>query len=298
MLTFGSLFAACGGIDLGFERAGLTCAWQVEISEFRRRVLAKHWPDVRRHDDVRTFPTEPIDQWRADIIVGGDPCQENSRARITTGTRSPSLGAEFIRIVDILRPSIVVRENPTRVRADAPWPWWRFRSELERLDYAVLPFRLRACCLGAKHQRDRLFLLAEYSNAHSQPDWMRGRAADVSQAGAVQREARERQWVRSDVLPVVCGQALHADSERLERIDGQGESPEHVCRTGGDSRGTEQRNDVLSTSRVCRSRNDVPDYVERVSALGDAVVPAVAEWIGRRILATHAPNRPTNQPSN
>jgi site-specific DNA-cytosine methylase len=167
MLTFGSLFAACGGIDLGFERAGLTCAWQVEISDFRRRVLAKHWPGVRRHDDARTFPTEPIDQWRADIIVGGDPCQENSRARITAGTRSPSLGAEFIRIVDILRPSIVVRENPTRVRADAPWPWWRFRSELERLDYAVLPFRLRACCLGAKHQRDRLFLLAERTDAGS-----------------------------------------------------------------------------------------------------------------------------------
>jgi len=55
-LTFGSLFAGIGGIDLGFERAGLTCKWQVEINPYAQRVLAKHWPNVIRHDDIRTFP--------------------------------------------------------------------------------------------------------------------------------------------------------------------------------------------------------------------------------------------------
>lgn len=107
-MTFGSLFAGIGGFDLGFERAGLKCEWQVEIDPYCKRVLAKHWPNVRRWDDVRTFaktckaceeffdrfrcnsPDEcdcpkcsglcECDQWRVDVVCGGFPCQDISIA--------------------------------------------------------------------------------------------------------------------------------------------------------------------------------------------------------------------------
>lgn len=77
-MTFGSLFAGFGGFDLGFERAGLRCVWQVENNEYCRRVLAKHWPGLRRPHDVRDFP--PDDDWYADVICGGFPCQDISIA--------------------------------------------------------------------------------------------------------------------------------------------------------------------------------------------------------------------------
>jgi hypothetical protein len=106
-LTFGSLFAGIGGFDLGFERAGMRCAWQVEIAEFPSRVLAKHWPNVRRWDDVRTFP--PAGDWSVDVICGGDPCQENSAARTFGNVSQQSLGGEsdlpLSRLVTLCCPS-------------------------------------------------------------------------------------------------------------------------------------------------------------------------------------------------
>ena len=52
-MTFGSLFAGIGGFDLGLERAGMRCLWQVEIDPWCRVVLEKHWPEMRRYADVR-----------------------------------------------------------------------------------------------------------------------------------------------------------------------------------------------------------------------------------------------------
>jgi DNA (cytosine-5)-methyltransferase 1 len=179
MLSFGSLFAGFGGCDLGLERAGMVCEWQVEIDEYAQQVLKKHWLNVRRWGDVRTF--QPDGDWRVDVIIGGDPCQANTAAGKST---QQSLGGEFLRVVDALRPRVVVRENPSLIRKDAPWPWWRFRSGLESLGYAVLPFRLRACCLGAEHRRERLFLLATIPDANS--DGLEGRPRQPPQMETVE----------------------------------------------------------------------------------------------------------------
>lgn len=234
MLTYGSLFSGIGGLDKGLDDAGLVCRWQVEKSDYARRVLTKHWPDVPKWDDVRTWPQPGCE--RVDCIVGGDPCQANSAAVGAGVSGHTSLGGEFVRIVDELRPRIVLRENPAHTRKDAPWPWWRMRSALESIGYAVLPFRLRACCFGAFHQRERVFLLAELANTDSKRLARRETKAQSGIASEPPRRVHAEDWL------------------------------------------------AVSASRGFGSRAGLPHYVDRVIGIGNAVYPAVAEWIGRKLI--------------
>ena len=70
------LFSGLGGFSLGLERAGMKTIAFCEIEPFCRRVLAKHWPEVLCFEDVTTTTEFP----EADVICGGFPCQDVSRA--------------------------------------------------------------------------------------------------------------------------------------------------------------------------------------------------------------------------
>ena len=84
-MQFGSLFAGIGGFDLGFERAGMKCMWQVEIDKQCQSVLKRHWPDVNREVvDVREFGRASC-SLPIDLICGGFPCQNLSVAGSRVG---------------------------------------------------------------------------------------------------------------------------------------------------------------------------------------------------------------------
>jgi DNA (cytosine-5)-methyltransferase 1 len=158
-LTFGSLFAGIGGMDLGLERAGMKCVWQVEIDPYARKVLEKHWPVVRRWDDVRTFP--PEGGWGCDLVAGGFPCQPVARGgRKLRHADGRWLWPEMARVVRVLGPSFVIIENVIGLRDGG--------MGTVLADLAVMGFdaewqMLSSCAFGASHTRERLFIVA-YSN--------------------------------------------------------------------------------------------------------------------------------------
>jgi DNA (cytosine-5)-methyltransferase 1 len=250
-LTGGSVFTGFGGFDLGMEAAGVDVEWQVEINERCNKVLDINMPGKRRHRDARTFPPTRPEEWRVDIIFGGDPCQENSRQRISKCVSHPSLGGEFIRIVDAIRPRLVLRENPSQVHADAPWPWWRFRDALRDIGYLVFPFRLRACCLGADHRRERMFLLASLPDADriDPQQAARSRQVDCSPRES-EGQCEERERVRPEFRPVLLDAPDSIHGKPAEIVDG--------------------------------FSIDLDD--EDLRGYGNAVPPPMGYWLGRRIL--------------
>jgi DNA-cytosine methyltransferase len=163
-VTFGSLFAGIGGLDLGLERAGMRCCWQIEIDPFCRQVLAKHWPDVKRYGDITTIHGSELEP--VDLICGGFPCQDVSQAGKRTGIDGSRTGlwSEFARLVGVLRPRYVLAENvPGLLTSDGAMG--RVVGDMARLGYVGLWRCYRAADFGASHLRKRVFIVA-YRQEH------------------------------------------------------------------------------------------------------------------------------------
>lgn len=159
MYTFGSLFAGIGGIDLGFERAGLECKWQVEIDDYATKVLEKHWPDVSRWRDVKTFPPDADNNWSVDVIAGGFPCQDISTAGKGAGINGERSGLffEIIRLAGQLRPRAIVLENVSALLVRG---MGTVLAELAKVGYDAEWHCIPAAAVGAPHRRDRVFVIA------------------------------------------------------------------------------------------------------------------------------------------
>ena len=110
-MTFGSVFAGIGGFDLGFERAGLRCRWQIENDTFCNRVLAKRWPGVTRYGDVREVDGRELKP--VDVLCGGFPCQDLSVAGKRAGLSGERSGLfwHLVRLASEKRPAFLVFEN-------------------------------------------------------------------------------------------------------------------------------------------------------------------------------------------
>ena len=221
-LTFGSLFAGFGGMDLGFERAGMRCVWQVEIDDYATRVLQKHWPDVHRERDIRECGKHNLES--VDVICGGDPCQGNSIAGVVWNREHDDLGSEFLRCVEEICPRVVVREHPYVTRPNARWPWRKMRSSLEQLGYAVLPFRIYASAVGAFHRRCRIILVGERPHTNGErPQGIDGKGVEAWDTGRVGGNKMSPFTRPTDLCSTsrVCG-TDYGISNRVERLRGIG----------------------------------------------------------------------------
>lgn len=155
-MRVGSLFAGIGGFDLGLERAGMEVVWQVEIDPFCNKVLAKHWPDVKRYRDVKEVGKHNLEP--VDLICGGFPCQPFSVAGKRKGKEDGrALWPEMFRIISECRPRWVIGEN---VAGFINMGLDESISDLEGIGYEVQTFVIPACAVNAPHRRDRVWIIA------------------------------------------------------------------------------------------------------------------------------------------
>ncbi len=297
-MNVGSLFSGIGGFDLGFERARMRVSWQVELDPYCRAVLARHFPEAERFEDVREVGARNLAP--VDLLCGGFPCQDLSaagRGAGIDGARS-GLWSEFARIVRELRPGYVVVENVPALLTGKGKRWERGPIGRVLGDLAEARYDAEWACLsarefGAPHLRKRVWIVAY--------------PARDAEAGAAAESGSERQRARAGGQRSRAADLADADAQRQsgragelgspgrgELEDGGGagaglpdadrEQHEGRAQALGRSAGEELRDHWAAEPAVGRVAHGVPDRVDRLAALGNALVPQIAEWIGRRIL--------------
>lgn len=264
MLTLGSLFSGIGGLELGVEAAtGARVLWQVERDAWCREVLAKHWPDAVRYDDVCTVNGLP----RVDIICGGFPCQDVSLAGKRagfSGERS-SLWREYRRIIADVRPRFVFVENvPGLLTADGGWAFGEVLGDLAALGFDATWDVFRASDVGAPHRRERVFLLA-YRVGGGRDGFAHGACRDILDGPTTRREeGADRVTDGSQIRPLAYAEQREGGERHDADLLGGWSRHTEQTRVGGGSRA------VAHSSRV--GEREPADEGVAVAARGRARV--------------------------
>lgn len=303
-LRHASFFSGIGGFDLGFERAGMQSVYMCEKKVFCRTILKKHWAHVPCAEDI--VDVNPKEIPKADVWSGGFPCQDLSLARM--GARAGLTGSQsglFYRFAEILGerlPKVVVLENVHGLLTSHRGRDFAIvLKTLDELGYGLAWRVLNSKDFGVPQSRRRVFVV--------------GVLGDVGSAGKILFEPERSDW---DLA--ASGSSEEEPTSLFQKIVGNPvEGPltksmahciyaESARHTGTDW----SRNYVwYPTGRVRRLTSLEVERVQgfpdgwtlpsdltcetprleslRYHAVGNSVTPAVAQWLGSRIVSIMSP---------
>jgi DNA (cytosine-5)-methyltransferase 1 len=266
------LFSGIGGFSLGLERAGMETLAFCEIGKFQREVLRQHWPSVPIYEDIKQLTIEDIIHdtgHKPEVICGGFPCQPFSVAGKRKGIEDPrSLWHEMFRLVQECKPTWVIGENVANFTnmalEDA-------LLDLEGEGYETQSIIIPASAVNAPHRRNRIWIIA-HSNSSG---WGKGNE-EVERGSTEQSDSSDIQSSQDDTYS--CLDRLQRCSE--ESLSGFQYIQGELIRSG-EVLGIKSDSCEPGILGIC---NGFPGRVDRVKAIGNAVVPHIPERIGKYIL--------------
>lgn len=298
----------------------------VENDDFCTEVLKKHWPEAEYWGDIREFITDTSSSrtWvekqnsntqgrkssnrpkskvvrqrngqvdaegaTTSIVTGGFPCQPFSQAGVRKGTSDDRyLWPEMFRVISEARPDWVVAENVAGLLTiQNGMVFEQVCSDLEGEGYEVQPFIIPACAVGAPHRRDRVWIVA--NRKHKRP---------IQSEYEKQSRPKERIFARGDsnAPDTVSNRTRGAHGEEIresvggwqEQSIGKGSKIRSNVTNSSPQRWEE--NWIEVATRLCRMDDGLPrrmDRNPRLKALGNAIVPQVAEKIFEGIKHTNS----------
>lgn len=287
-LTYIDLFAGCGGLSLGLERAEFELALAVEKSDmaaetfyhnFVKRLKSKEeWQEFCSKtpleqakekivvDEVaRLLDDKELQDWLLeqdiDLIAGGPPCQGFSMA----GSRNPKdvrnkLPWQFLEIIELIQPKAVIIENVVGmsrnfVKHDQESPFNQLKMALEEIGpgYKAQQVQLNAMHFGAAQHRPRVLILAVRSDLAQSYKFFEG----IWRSDFDQEEMQDE---RPDLAPI----ATHFDGDIQTVKDALWDINDQGYKYRKDNKRYTGDHGSLAQS-LRQDRTWMPDHIEKIS---------------------------------
>lgn len=280
-MRHGALLNGIGGFQLAASWLEWQNVFHCEIDKFCNKVVKQHFPNSICYEDIKTTD---FTIWRGkiDILTGGFPCQPFSVAGKRGGADDDRyLWPEMLRAIKEIQPAWIVPENvPGIITIESGLVFERVCAEMEAEGYEVQPLIIPACATGAPHKRDRVWFIAHrVSNG-------RNGYTIVKKNNNRQFQERMEKGYEFDAL---SNNGFTSNPDSDQRCEGR------MHQTGSETtkRYVSPRNasgyegiawdNFPTQSPVCGRNDGIPDRVDRIKALGNAIVPQVAYEIFKAI---------------
>ncbi len=287
------LFSGIGGFSLAaswvwgdeYENVGFC-----DNNKFCQQVLKKNFKHAIIYDDIRQLNGNEIKN--LDLLTGGFPCQPFSFAGKRRGNQDDRyLWPEMLRVIRETRPRWIVGENVAGIINLA---LDQVLSDLEREGYTIQAFVIPACAVGAPHKRDRVWIVGhDDTDASSkridgrgiyENDQLQGRSV----LSAIQaKRGKTRGAPRTDIAAPSRNPTNAQSAGQQGWTYGPGKIQFWGSGAGYDW--------LAVATSLCRVDDGIParldgreltakqHRIERIKALGNAIVPQVAMEILKTI---------------
>lgn len=317
------LFAGIGGFSLAAHWAGFGTDIFVEREKYCQKVLRKNFPNIPIVDDIFDFNIKLYEELTGkqttDIISGGFPCQPFSLAGKRKGKEDDRyLWGEMFRVITEIRPRWVIAENVYGiVNISDGLVFEQVHTDLESENYQVQSFIIPASSKNAPHRRDRVWFVGytdDFGRNSGRSSW-KERQIYPEQQGEYEKNKRtrdERQYRVSPFGEVGNVTDTNNRSRQKHRFSTRGEMLKNgVAGNGivtdtntkrlqrGANKGKDGRERAIpdeppgrigglwekfpTQPPICGGNDGIPNRVDRIKALGNAIVPQIAYEIFRTI---------------